>query len=105
MSTPFFLWVMRIFLLRLLADVGEDTTIYIEHVAVDGIAGVRSQEHGGTTQLRRIEPTSGRSLGADERVERMTAAVRLTLAQRCGLRSSDVARANAVALDVVLAIL
>ena len=35
----------------------------------------------------------------------MTAAVGLTLAQRCGLRGSDVAGSDAVALDVVLAVL
>ena len=40
MSTPFFLWVMRIFLLRLLADVGEDTTIYIEHVTIHCVRGM-----------------------------------------------------------------
>ena len=35
----------------------------------------------------------------------MTAAVRLDLTQRCGLRGSNVARSNAVALDIVLAVL
>ena len=105
MSTPFFLWVMRIFLLRLLADVGEDTTIYIEHVAVDGIAGVRSQEHGGTTQFLRIKPATSRGLCTDKAVERMTTAIRLSFTKRCSLRGSYVTRANTVTLDVVLAIL
>ena len=44
-------------------------------------------------------------LGNDELVEGMTAAVGLDLAQRCGLRGSDVAGSNAVALDVVCAVL
>jgi hypothetical protein len=35
----------------------------------------------------------------------MTAAVSLTLTERSCLRSSDVARTDAVALDVILAIL
>ena len=58
-------------LLRLLADIGEDTAVDIEHVAVDGVTGMRSQEHGRTTQFLRLEPASGRRLGADERVEGM----------------------------------
>ncbi len=35
----------------LLANVGQDTTVHIEHVAVYGIRSMRSQEHSGATQL------------------------------------------------------
>ena len=35
----------------LFADVSEDTSIDIEHVAVDGVRSVRGEEYGGTTQL------------------------------------------------------
>ena len=38
-------------LLRLLADVGQDATIDVEHMAVDSIGGMRCEEDGGTTQL------------------------------------------------------
>ena len=38
-------------LLRLFADVGEDTTVDIEHVAVDGIGGVGGEEHGRATEF------------------------------------------------------
>ena len=90
---------------RLLADVSKNTAIDIENVAIDGVGGMRGKEHGGSAQFLGLEPTAGRCLGTDERVEGMAAAIRLTLAQRCCLWRSDIARANAVALDVVLAIL
>ena len=38
-------------LLRLLADVSQDTTVDIEDVAVDGVGSVRCQEHSGSTKL------------------------------------------------------
>jgi hypothetical protein len=50
----------------LLADVSKDTSVNIEHMAVNGIRSLRSQEHCRTTELRWIEPTSSRSLSADE---------------------------------------
>ena len=48
-------------------------------------------------------PAGCRCLGNDELVKRVTTAVGLRLAQRCGLRRGDVARPNAVALDIGLA--
>ena len=45
-------------LLRLLADIGEDTAIDIEHMAVDGVGCMRGEEHGGTSELRGIEPAA-----------------------------------------------
>ena len=74
-------------------------------MTIHGIRSVRSEEHGGTTQLLRIEPTSGRSLGTDEAIERMTAAIRLLFTQRCSLWCGDLARADTVTLDVILTIL
>ena len=35
----------------LFADVSEDTSIDIEHVAVDGVRSVRGEEYGGTSEL------------------------------------------------------
>ena len=92
-------------LLRLLADVGQDSTIHIEHVTIHGVRGMRGEEHSGTSQLRRIEPTASRCLGTDEAIEWMAAAVRLAFTQRSSLGRSNVARAYAVTLDVVLTIL
>ena len=40
--------------LGLFADVGQDTAIDVEHMAIDGIGGVRSQEHGGSSQFLRL---------------------------------------------------
>ena len=101
---PFFFVYLDV-LFRLLADISENTTIDIEHVAIDSIRSLGSQEYGRATKLRRVEPTSGRSLGTDEAIEWMTTAIRLTLAERSCLRSSDIARANTITLDVVLTIL
>lgn len=50
----------------LLADVGKDTSVNIEHMTVNGIRSLRSQEYCRTTEFRWIEPTSSRSLSADE---------------------------------------
>ena len=44
-------FLMYLFLLRLLADVGEDTTINIKHMAIYGVRSMRCEEHGGTTQF------------------------------------------------------
>ena len=74
-------------------------------MAVDEVGRIGSEEHRRSLQILGFAPARGRSLGDDELVKRMTAAVRLTLAQRRGLRGLDVARSNAVALDVGLAVL
>ena len=50
-------------------------------------------------------PQRAGGLGHDERIERVARSVGLTLAQRCGLGRRDVTRADAVALDVVFAVL
>src|SRR5574344_1262269 len=92
-------------LFRLFADVSQNITIHIEDVTVHGIRSMRSQEHSGATQLFRVKPTPCRSLGTDERIERMATAISLTFTQWSRLRSGDVAGTNAVALDVVFAIL
>ena len=70
-----------------------------------GVGGVGGEEHGGTAEFGRVEPAAGRGLRADEAVEGMAAAVGLALAQGSGLGRGDVAGADAVALDVVLAVL
>lgn len=53
-------------LFRLFSDISKDTAIYIKHMAIHCIRSFRSKEYGRTGQLLRIQPTSGRSLGANE---------------------------------------
>ena len=91
--------------LRLLANVGQNAAVDIEDVSVDEVGRIGSEEHRRSLQVLGVAPARCRSLGDDELVKRMTGAVRLTLAQRRGLRCRDVARSDAVALDVVLAVL
>src|SRR5699024_7556628 len=86
----------------LLADVGQDAAVHIQDVAVDKVAGVAGQEHRRRAQVLGLAPAVGRGLGADEAVKWMHAAIGLLFAQGRGLRGSNVARSNAVALDVVL---
>ena len=74
-------------------------------MAVDEVGSVGSQEHSGAHQVLGLAPAGSGGLGDDELVEGVTAAVGLDLAERSGLGSSDVAGADAVALDVVLAVL
>ena len=80
---------------RLLADVGEDAAVNVQDQAVDKVRSLRCQEDGGAAQILGLAPAGSRSLGNDELIERMTAAIGLDLTQRCGLRGSDVARARA----------
>ena len=57
----------------LLSDISQDTSVYIEDVTVYRIRGFRCQEHCRTGKFFRSQPAACRSLGADERVERVTA--------------------------------
>ena len=90
---------------RLLADVGEDAAVNIENQAVDEVGSLGGEEHGGAAQILGLAPALSGGLGDDELVERMTRAIGLDLAQGRGLRGGDVAGSDAVALDVVLAVL
>ena len=92
-------------LFGLFADVGEDAAVDVENVAVDEVRRFGSEEHGGAHQILGCAPACGGRLGDNEGVERMARTVGLLLAQRGGLRRGDVTRADAVALDVVLAVL
>ena len=89
----------------LLADVGEDAAVNVEDQAVDEVGSLGGEEDSGAAQILGLAPALGRGLGNDELVKRMTAAIGLDLAQGCGLRGGDVAGSDAVALDVVLAVL
>ena len=89
----------------LLADVGEDAAVNVEDQAVDEVGSLGGEEDSGAAQILGLAPALGRGLGNDELVKRMTAAVGLDLTQGCGLRGGDVAGSDAVALDVVLAVL
>ena len=90
---------------RLLADVSQDAAVNVEDQTVDKVGCLGSEEHGWAAQILGFAPALGRGLGNDELVKRMTAAIGLDLAQGCGLRGGDVAGSDAVALDVVLAVL
>ncbi len=92
-------------LFRLFADVGEDTAIDIEDMAVDSVGSMGSEEDSGSAEFFGFEPASRGCLGADEYIEGMTAAIGLVFAQRRGLRGSDIARSDTVALDVVCTVL
>ena len=92
-------------LLRLLADVSQNAAVNVQDEAVDEVGSGRGEEDGGAAQILSFAPAACGGLGDDEAVEGVTAAVGLTLAQRCGLRGGDVAGSDAVALDVVLAVL
>ena len=92
-------------LLRLLADVGQDAAVNVQDEAVDEVGSGRGEEDGGAAQILSFAPAACGGLGDDEAVEGVTAAVGLTLAQRCGLRGGDVAGSDAVALDVVSTVL
>ena len=69
-------------------------------MAVYEVAGVGSEEHGGTHEVRGVAPAGSGGLSDDELVEGMSGH-----AQGRGLGGLDIAGADAVALDVVLAVL
>ena len=74
-------------------------------MAVYEVGSVGSQEYCRSLQIFSCAPACCRSLGDNELIERMSGSIGLSLAKRSGLRSSDVAGSNAVALDVVLTVL
>ena len=71
----------------LLADVGQDAAVHVEHVAVDEVGSVGGEEHGGALQVIGRAPAGGWGFGNDELIEGMAAAVWLALAQGavCGV--------------------
>ena len=73
-------------------------------MAVDEVGSVGGQEHGGSLQIIGCTPAGGGGFGNDELIEGMPASVGLPLAQGRGLRRFDIARPDAVALDVVRAV-
>ena len=74
-------------------------------MAVHEVGGLGCEEHYRSHEVLRCSPALCRCLRHYERIERVTASVSLTFAQRGGLRCRNVARTDAVALDVVLAVL
>ena len=92
-------------LLRLFADIGKNTAVNIKDMSVDEVGCIGCKEYCRTLKVFSIAPASCRSLGNDELVERMAAAVSLSLSERGCLRCCDIARPDTVALDVVLAVL
>jgi len=54
------------FLLRLLADVGQNASVDIQYVTIDSVRGMRGEEHGGTAQFAGVEPAACGRLGTDE---------------------------------------
>ena len=94
-----------LYLLGLLADVSQDAAISVQDLAVDKVGSMGGQEHAGADHVLGGAPAACGGLGADEGIEGMAAAIGLDLAQGSGLSGGNVARAHAVALDVVLAVL
>lgn len=88
----------------LISDIRQDSSVHIQDVAIDKVGGVGGQEHGRPHQVLRDAPAGGRSLGYNELVKRMPAAVGLSLPQRGGLGCGDIAGADAIALDIGLTI-
>ena len=93
-----------VFLVRLFADVCKNAAVDVQDMSVDEVGGIACQEYRRTGHIIRRAPALRRSLGNDEAVKRMAAAVRLTLTERCGLRGCDITRAKTVALDVVFSV-
>ena len=90
--------------LRLFANIRQNTAVHIQHMAVDKVAGRAGQEYRRTHEILGAAPAVGGGFGADEAVKGVTAAVGLAFAQRGGLGRGDIARADAVALNVILAV-
>ena len=74
-------------------------------MSVNCIRSLGGKEDCGTSQFVRVEPATGGSLGTDKGVKWMTAAVWLTLTEGSGLRGSDIARTDGIALNVIPSIL
>lgn len=94
----------RLILLGLFSDIGQDSAIDIEDMSVDEIGSIRGKEDGRALKVFGCSPSASRCLGTDEAIKRMHGTIRLLLAERSGLWSGDVARSDAVALNVGLAI-
>ena len=90
--------------LRLFADISENTSVHIENMTVDSVRSMARKEYGRSSQFFRLEPSSCRSLGADETIKGMARAVGLTLSQRCSLRCSYITGTYTIALNVIFSI-
>ena len=73
-------------------------------MSVDKVGCIRGKEYGRPLEIFRSAPACGRGLRHDKLIKRMTAAVRLTLAEGSRLGCGNVARSDAIALNVVLTI-
>lgn len=93
-----------IFLLRLFANVCQNTAIDIQNVSVYGVGGIGGKEYCGACKLIGFEPAACGRLCADERIEGMARAIGLAFAQGRRLGSGDVAGTYGVALNVVAAV-
>ena len=63
----------------LFANIGQNSSVHIEDVAVDKVGGVGGQKDRRTHQVLRVPPAARRGLGHDELVEGVAASVRLAL--------------------------
>ena len=84
----------------LFADIGQNPAVHIKHMAVHEIGSIGSQKYRRPLQILRLAPSGRGSLGDNELIERMPAAVWLQLAQRRGLGRGNIAGPDAVALDI-----
>lgn len=80
-----------LYLLGLLADVSQNTTISVQDLAVDKVGSMGGQEHAGANHVLGGAPAACGGLGADEGIEGMAAAIGLDLAQGSGLSGGNVA--------------
>ena len=71
-------------LLRLFANVSQNTAVNVQNVTVDEVGSIGSQEYRRSHQIFWFAPASSRCFGNDEAVERMTFNT-----QRSGLRRFD----------------
>lgn len=87
---------LSIQLLRLFANICQNAAIDIEHMAVHKVRCTGCKEHRRALQVFDTAPATRRSAAYNERVKRVP-----RLAQRPCLRSGNVARPDAVHLNIV----
>ena len=63
---------LKLYYLRLFADVCKNTAVNIENMSVDEVGSIRSKEYCGAYQVLSFAPACRRGLADDEGIERMT---------------------------------
>ena len=90
----------------LFAEISLNTSINVEYLTVYKVGCLGCEEYGGACKVGGVAPAACGSFGiGDEAVEGVLRAICLRLTQGNRLGRCDVAGADAVALNVVLAVL